>query len=169
MEVYVNLNFWKKFRIGSNLRPITQLAIVSPGCDPTLYFVNRTGLFVYRQCLDDFVGIAGRTAAGKRFELAALELTQPAYDAEIEQELAENYLMETADVCAIMAAIIENDLRSPMFVRRRTSHSELFYTPDFVVHLLRYEVDRNNFVGVWKREAQNQWGAGTRIYCPVVD
>lgn len=150
----------------SILKPIDSIVgIKAKTIDPKEFFQDKKGLWVSSNFIDNVATKAEKMTKDKTFNVNSFELTANAYDREIEESFNDNHIFSETDVCALIAALIENQKKGEEGVLLNNGYFNIFYTPDRVVNVFWSSASQRWYVYVWRRGCR--WFEGSRVFSPA--
>ncbi len=96
--------------------------------DPNEFYQTRSGLYVGGDFHKKVVKAAKTTDAGASFTLNCAELMRNLTDSEIESALPKEHYFDETTLCAVIAALIANQLNGEEGTLLNNGYANLFYT-----------------------------------------
>jgi hypothetical protein len=134
--------------------------------DPSAFYQNRPGLYIWDSFSEWIVAYAKPIEAGNAYQLAVSQLAEAATDAQIEESLAKNHLFDQSAVCAIMAEMISKQSNGEDGDLINSGDVNLFYTAYCVALVSWHRAYRRWRVFTWSRDA-GRWLTDSRVFSPA--
>lgn len=135
--------------------------------NPSNYFKDRDGLYVWDNFRNQVVSGASTVKAGASFKLESFKLNRTAYDSEIEKSLRKNHIFTATDVCAILAELISKQSKGEEGTLLNNGYANLFYMESCVVGVRWGSECWGWRVGAWRR-GDDRWSGGGRVFSPAI-
>lgn len=133
--------------------------------NPSAFFKTRPGLYVWSSFSERVLAKAKSTVKSKSFSVDSYKLLKYSTDAEIESDLSEKHTFTETEVCALIAALIQQQPKGEEGVLDSKRYNwNLFYTPTFVV-VVCWRGDGWGVDG-WRRD-DDGWSDGRRVFSPA--
>ena len=134
--------------------------------DPTEFFKNREGLYVWSSFKDNILDKAKTIEKESEFKISSYDLVKFGNDEEIEKELPEKHLFSETDVCALIASLIEKQPKGEEGTLQNNGYANLFYTSSHVV-VVRWSGGEWSVYDWYRRDGR--WGGGPRVFAPATE
>lgn len=133
---------------------------------PSVFFKTDKGLYVDSDFTSRIVNKASSVDADTEYEITSLNLRLSANDATIESALPEKHIFSETEVSAIVGNLIENQPEGKEGTLLNDGSWNIFYTPDFVVHVHWSSYSSRWYVDAWHRH-DGGWDEGSRVFSPA--
>lgn len=143
----------------------TNIAIITEKvCEPSEFFIDRKGLFVYGSFKELVLKDAKTGKSGTGYSLESFDLVRNSTDEMIELALENKNIFSETDVCAILAHLIDAQPDGKEGYLLVNGYRNLFYTPSAVVSVCWRGVAWRVFA--WQR-GDGAWCEGRRVFSPA--
>jgi len=151
------------------LLPLDSITVALPADhNPNEFYQTRSGLWVSEDFRSRVVAKAKPSPAGTSFKLDRATLAKNLTDSEIEVALPVAHIFSETEVCAIVVALIAEQLEGQEGTLLNNSCANLFFTASCVVGVRWFAGDRGWGVGAWTLD-DCQWSAGGQVFSLATD